>query len=96
MKRKLFGALVLLGVDGAGLPSLPDTLPEVRNPLDLPLFQGSEEQLNAVAEQTAQSLRAAGAVVGPVTISSRHRRFWVRPTWHALLTADCYDGQVQS
>lgn len=88
MRRKLYGALVMLGPDGAGLPSLPDTLPEVRNPLDLPIFHGTHDRLNQVAEQTVHSLRQTGYSVGPATISSRHKPFWARPIWQALIQAD--------
>jgi len=88
MRRKLYGALVMLGPDGAGLPALPDTLPEVRNPLDLPIFQGTHDQLNDAAELTVSTLRQTGFSVGPATISSRHKPFWARPIWQALIQAD--------
>ncbi|MCX6022292.1 MAG: hypothetical protein NTZ05_11295, partial [Chloroflexi bacterium] len=88
MRRRLFGALVMLGPDGAGLPALPEKLPEVRNPLDLPIYQGTQDELNRAAEQTVSDLRGSGYVVGSATISSRHKPFWARPIWQALIQAD--------
>ena len=88
MRRKLYGALIMLGPDGAGLPSLPDTLPEVRNPLDLPIYAGTHDELAEAAEQTVSELREAGYQVGNPNISSRHKPFWARPIWQVLIQAD--------
>ncbi|MBI4498721.1 MAG: hypothetical protein HY689_12580 [Chloroflexi bacterium] len=88
MRRKLYGALVMLGPDGAGLPSLPATLPEVRNPLDLPIYAGTQQELTEAAEQTISELRRAGYQVGTPNISARHKPFWARPIWQVLIQAD--------
>ncbi|MCC6191333.1 MAG: hypothetical protein IT318_20110 [Anaerolineales bacterium] len=90
----MYGATVMQGVDGAGLPPLPDMLPQVPIAGHLPRFQGSEEGLRAAVEQTVWSLRETGAVIGAVNIGPQHKPFWARPIWEAVIQADCYEDSL--
>ncbi|MDQ7850985.1 MAG: hypothetical protein RB148_12005 [Armatimonadota bacterium] len=87
MAAKLFGARIMLGPDGAGLEWLPTVLPEVRNPLDLPLYAGTQQDLEDAAERTVAALRRAGYQVERPIISHRERRWWARPDWQVLIRA---------
>ena len=89
MRHKFYGALIMLGPDGAGLPNLPDTLPEVRNPLDrLPIYAGTHDELVEAAEQTVDELRQGGYQVSLPNISSIYKPFWARPIWKVIIQAD--------
>lgn len=88
MQIKLYGAILMLGPDGAGLPRLPETLPEARNSLDLSMYGGSHDELVSAAERTVGELRRAGYRVREPSISSRTRPFWMRPTWRCLIQAE--------
>ena len=85
---KMYGAVVVTGVDGVGLSYLPDELPEVRNPLDLPLFSGNKDALERAVSNTVAILEDEGFHVGEPTLSSKQRTFWARPTHQAIIRAD--------
>ncbi len=88
MAKRLYGVRLFTGADGAGLPHLEQTLPEVRNKLDLPLRQGTEVDLVVAVELTAETLR----LTGRSTDSKIERKGWpisaANPSFTAVVTAE--------
>lgn len=90
IKRKFYGVMVFTGADAAGLPAIPDVLPEVRNPLDLPLVAGSKSLLEDRVQRTIDWLsrhRRVLNIESPV-IKTIEQRSWSRPRYTALIQAD--------
>ena len=88
MREKVYGVRVFTGADGAGLPGIESELPEIRNPLDLPLRRGNREELQAAMDNTAEVLRLNGYVVKAAWISETRwpdHRVAMRPSYIAVV-----------
>lgn len=81
---KYYGALVASGADAAGLDYLPDLLPEVRIPLELPIYAGSLAALQAAVERRLADVAAHGATAFTPEIITMGDRAQVRP-WHKVI-----------
>ena len=84
----LHGAMVFLGADGAGLPVLPDRLPETINPVILELFSGSEAGLREAVDRTVAELRRAGYRIRSQSVEEHRRLGWARAHWTAVIEGE--------
>ena len=88
MREKVYGVRVFTGADGAGLPGIESELPEIRNPLDLPLRRGNREELQAAMDNTTEVLLRCGYTVGSARISEARwpdHRVAMRPSYIAVV-----------
>lgn len=88
MVRKTFGARVTGGADGAGLPPLPDLLPECHSTVDYHSYWGNRERLQAALEARVMWAQERGYRVDTSFLRTESKPFWVNPNHHAVVVID--------